>query len=46
MPTEISTSNESVEELHNELTNSSPQNKSSSRTFALTLLLLFVAAIY
>ena len=43
MPTETLISNEPAEELHNKLTNSSPQNTSSSRTFVLTLLLLLVA---
>lgn len=45
MPTEVSKSNEPVKEVHNELTNSSPQNTSSSRTFGLTLLLLLVTTI-
>lgn len=45
MPTEISKTNEPVKEVHNELTNSSPQNTSSSGAFALTLLLLLVATI-
>ena len=45
MPTET---NESLEKLHNELTTSGPHNSSSSRTFALTVLLplLMVAILF